>query len=44
LSIGAVDPDVELPKFLEKLKNAGADAIIAEKQKQLDAWKATQKK
>jgi len=41
LSAGAVDPDVEYPKFLEKLKNAGADDIIAEKQKQLDAWRAS---
>jgi len=44
LSLGEVDPEVELPKFLEKLKRAGADEIIAEKQKQLDAWKASQNK
>jgi putative aldouronate transport system substrate-binding protein len=30
-----------LPEFIEKLKLAGADIIIAEKQKQLDAWLAT---
>lgn len=40
ISSGSVDPDKYLPQFLEKLKKAGADKIIAEKQKQLDAWRA----
>lgn len=35
---GLVDPDAELPKFLAKLKDAGIEDIITEKQSQLDAW------
>ena len=38
LECGSLDPDTTIPKFLEELKAAGADTIIAEKQKQLDAW------
>jgi putative aldouronate transport system substrate-binding protein len=38
LQTGSVDPEVELPKFVEKLKAAGLDKIIAAKQSQLDAW------
>jgi len=30
-------------EFLTKMKNAGAEKIIAEKQKQIDEWKKTQK-
>jgi putative aldouronate transport system substrate-binding protein len=40
LGSGSIDPVKNLPIFLEKLKTAGADKIIAEKQKQIDAWKA----
>ena len=40
---GFIDPDEYLPQFINKLKAAGADKIIAEKQKQLDAWKANKK-
>ncbi|WP_238655459.1 ABC transporter substrate-binding protein [Paenibacillus piscarius] len=40
LENGLVDPDKYLPEFIEKLKGAGIDKIIAEKQKQLDQWKA----
>lgn len=43
ISSGSVDPEKYLPQFLNKLKEAGADKIIAEKQKQLDAWKAANK-
>lgn len=39
LNCGAVDPATTAPKFIEKLKAAGVDRIIAEKQKQLDQWK-----
>jgi putative aldouronate transport system substrate-binding protein len=39
LDTGAVDPDRVLPEFLAKLKGAGSDIVIAELQKQLDAWK-----
>lgn len=38
LSLGCIDPDDNLPKFLEALQAAGIDKIIAEKQSQLDAW------
>lgn len=38
---GSVDPDQYVPEFLEKLKAAGVDKIIAEKQAQIDAWKAS---
>jgi len=40
LENGALDPDKVLPEFIKKLKDAGIDKIIAEKQKQLDAWAA----
>lgn len=42
LECGALDPDKVLPEFNSKLKDAGIDKIIAEKQKQLDAWAAAQ--
>lgn len=38
LENGAVDPDKVLPDFIGKLKEAGIDKIVAEKQKQLDKW------
>lgn len=40
LETGTLDPDKTLPDFIAKLKAAGIDRIIAEKQKQLDAWAA----
>lgn len=41
LNAGAVDPEVELPKFLEALEDAGMQKVIDEKQAQLDAWTAS---
>lgn len=41
MTTGAMDPDEALPKFLDKLKKAGSEKIVAELQKQIDAWKAT---
>lgn len=38
LSLGCIDPQENLPKFLDALQSAGIDKIIAEKQAQLDAW------
>jgi putative aldouronate transport system substrate-binding protein len=38
LSSGSVDPEKYLPQFIEKLKTAGSESIIAEEQKQIDAW------
>ncbi|MGN6711609.1 ABC transporter substrate-binding protein [Anaerocolumna jejuensis] len=43
LRCGSVDPVTELPDFIAKLKEAGMDKIIAEKQKQLDAYLAENK-
>lgn len=42
LVCGALDPEETLPKFNQELKDAGIDAIITEKQAQLDAWLAEQ--
>ncbi|MDQ8734271.1 ABC transporter substrate-binding protein [Paenibacillus sp. LHD-38] len=44
LDTGSLDPDKYLPEFNAKLKAAGLDKIIAEKQKQLDAWFAANEK
>ncbi|XID93945.1 ABC transporter substrate-binding protein [Paenibacillaceae bacterium WGS1546] len=41
LETGTFDPAQMLPDFIAKLKGAGIDKIIAEKQKQYDEWKAT---
>ncbi|WP_240417221.1 ABC transporter substrate-binding protein [Paenibacillus periandrae] len=41
LETGTIDPKTELPQFIAKLKSAGQDKIIAEKQKQLDEWAKT---
>lgn len=43
LESGTLDPDKVLPEFISKLKTAGIDKVIAEKQKQLDAWVKTNK-
>lgn len=40
---GMADPEKTLPEFQKKLKDAGMDKIVAEAQKQVDAWKATKK-
>ena len=42
LLYGLVDVDSYLEKFNEELKAAGIDEIIAEEQKQFDAWLAVQ--
>ncbi|MEK8127629.1 ABC transporter substrate-binding protein [Paenibacillus filicis] len=43
LETGTLDPDENLPKFVAALKASGIDKVIAEKQKQLDAWAASKK-
>ncbi|WP_248930046.1 ABC transporter substrate-binding protein [Paenibacillus hamazuiensis] len=43
LHTGTLDPQSVLPEFNKKLKDAGIDKIIAEKQKQLDEWAKTKK-
>ncbi|THF84128.1 ABC transporter substrate-binding protein [Cohnella fermenti] len=40
INTGALDPDVVIPLYLSELKAAGADRVIAEKQRQLDEWLA----
>ncbi|BBH24709.1 ABC transporter substrate-binding protein [Paenibacillus baekrokdamisoli] len=40
LETGSVDPDKVIPQYAEKLKAAGQDKIIQEKQKQLDEYLA----
>ncbi|MBB6637150.1 ABC transporter substrate-binding protein [Cohnella thailandensis] len=40
IETGTVDPADKLEEFQKKLKTAGIDKVIAEKQKQLDAWAA----
>jgi len=41
LETGTIDPEQNLPKFNAALKSAGIEKVIAEKQKQLDAWAAS---
>lgn len=38
---GSVDPEEFIPRYLAKLKTAGLDKILAEKQRQLDEWAKT---
>jgi len=38
LMTGTVDPKVVLPKYMEALKVAGVDKLLAEMQRQLDVW------
>jgi putative aldouronate transport system substrate-binding protein len=40
LEYGMVDVDVMLPRFIKALEDAGINEIVAEKQRQLDAWLA----
>lgn len=43
LSGGVLDPDKYLPEFNDKLKKAGMDKVIAEKQKQVDEFMKAKK-
>ena len=38
LVCGSVDPEMDIPEFIERLNDAGMQDIIAAKQEQLDAW------
>ncbi|MFN2200003.1 MAG: ABC transporter substrate-binding protein, partial [Caldilineaceae bacterium] len=40
LVTGYVDPETALPQFIDDLKAAGFDTVLAEVQSQYDAWKA----
>lgn len=37
---GALNPEEALPEFIEALKDAGIDEVIAENQRQIDEWAA----
>ena len=41
ISCGSVDPETYIPQFNDQLRSAGLEKVLAEKQKQLDAWKAS---
>lgn len=41
LKVGAIDPAVKLPEFINKLKAAGSDKILEEMNKQWEAYKAS---
>jgi putative aldouronate transport system substrate-binding protein len=43
LSTGILDPVADLAKFIDKMKKAGLDKIIAEKQKQIDEFMKNKK-
>ncbi len=38
LCSGSIDPEENIPQFLERLESAGVNDIIAEKQAQIEAW------
>jgi putative aldouronate transport system substrate-binding protein len=38
LETGTLDPQERLPEFISKLKAAGIDKVIKDKQRQLDEW------
>ena len=44
LMLAAADVEPTLQQYMVKAKDAGVDKVLAEMQKQLDAWKATAKK
>ena len=42
LESGMVDPEENIPKFLQALEDNGADVLLTEIQSQIDEWKSTQ--
>jgi putative aldouronate transport system substrate-binding protein len=44
LNTASVDINKRLPEFLDKLKKAGSEKVLAELQKQINEWKASNKK
>lgn len=44
LGTGMLDPDKYLSEFIQKLKDNGSEKIIAEKQRQIDAWRIANNK
>lgn len=43
IACGAVDPETQIPAYIKALEAAGINDLIAENQKQLDAWLAENK-
>ena len=41
LVCGSVDPEADIPEFVQRLQDAGLQTIIDSKQEQLDAWLAS---
>ena len=41
--MGRTDTQQAIDKYMTKLKSAGLDKVMAEMQKQVDAWKITKK-
>ena len=41
LAYGQSDPKKMLPEFQKKIKNSGVDKVLAEMQRQIDAWRKT---
>lgn len=39
IETGTVNPEIELPMFLEELKAAGIDRVVEENQRQYDRWR-----
>lgn len=44
ITCGTVDPETELPKYIDELKAAGLDEVMKEKEAQLNEWHASQAK
>ena len=42
LESGMVDPEENIPKFLQALEDNGADVLLTEIQSQIDEWKSAQ--
>ncbi|MDL2287883.1 ABC transporter substrate-binding protein [Oscillospiraceae bacterium OttesenSCG-928-F05] len=42
ISNGTVDPESTVPDYIDKMKAAGVDKVVAEKQRQFDLWLASQ--
>ena len=42
IELGFADPETAIPEMIDRLKKAGLDDYIAEKQAQLDAWAAAE--
>lgn len=44
IETGALDPDTNIPKMIEKMKAADLDNILAEEQRQIDIWRTANNK